>query len=141
MLQKCKIWHFLKIEIFTFFIISPVIFGLQKCTLSQIKALEILFWPYFIIFSPQINICWAIMSRKCIGFSSLRSIAQASSYWFLCCVVLFVVVWHFLKNSAITVQCEAIFLTIFKSLSGKGVKLLGRFRWHVEIFSSWKIQK
>ena len=68
MLQKCKIWHFLKITVLTFFIISPVIFGLQRCTLSQIKALEILFWPCFIIFSPRINICWAIMSRSCIIF-------------------------------------------------------------------------
>ena len=68
MLQKCKIWHFLKITVLTFFIISPVIFGLQRCTLSQIKALEILFWPCFIIFSPRINICWAIMSRSCQRF-------------------------------------------------------------------------
>ena len=52
---------------FYFSIISLVIFGLQRLTLPQIRALEILFWPYFIIFSPQINICWAIMSRKCIG--------------------------------------------------------------------------
>ena len=63
--RKCKIWHFLKITVFTFFIISLVIFGLQRGTLSQIKALEILFWPCFIIFSPRINICWAIMSRSC----------------------------------------------------------------------------
>ena len=68
MLQKCKIWHFLKITVLTFFIISPVIFGLQRCTLPQIKALEILFWPWFIIFSPRINICWAIMSRSCQRF-------------------------------------------------------------------------
>ena len=68
MLQKCKIWHFLKITVLTFFIISPVIFGLQRCTLSQIKALKILFWPCFIIFSPRINICWAIMSRSCQRF-------------------------------------------------------------------------
>ena len=68
MLQKWKIWHFLKITVLTFFIISPVIFGLQRCTLSQIKALEILFWPCFIIFSPKINICWAIMSRSCQRF-------------------------------------------------------------------------
>ena len=66
MLQKCKIWHFLKITVLTFFIISPVIFGLQRRTLPQIKALEILFWPYVIIFSPRINICWAITSRSCI---------------------------------------------------------------------------
>ena len=66
--RKCKIWHFLKITVFTFFIISLVIFGLQRPTLPQIKALEILFWPCFIIFSSKINICWAIMSRSCIVF-------------------------------------------------------------------------
>ena len=54
---KCKIWHSLKITVFTFFIISPVIFGLQRRILSQIKALKILFWPCFIIFSLRINIC------------------------------------------------------------------------------------
>ena len=68
MLQKCKIWHFLKITVLTFFIISPVIFGLQRRTLPQIKALEILFWPWFIIFSSKINICWGIMSKSCIVF-------------------------------------------------------------------------
>ena len=66
--RKWKIWHFLKITVLTFFIISLVIFGLQRRTLSQIKALEILFWPCFIIFSLTINICWPIMSRSCIGF-------------------------------------------------------------------------
>ena len=65
---KCKMWHFLKITVFKSFIISPVIFGLQRRTLSQIKALKILLWPCFIIFSLTINICWPIMSRSCIGF-------------------------------------------------------------------------
>ena len=46
---------------FFFFIISLVIFGLQRTTLPQIKALEILYWPSFTIFSPRVNICWAIM--------------------------------------------------------------------------------
>ena len=68
MLQNCKIWNFLEIAVLTFFIISPVIFGLQRRTLPQIEALEILFWPCVIIFSLTINICWAIMSRSCIGF-------------------------------------------------------------------------
>ena len=45
--RKCKIWHFLKITVFTFFIISLVIFGLQRPTLPQIKALEILFLTLF----------------------------------------------------------------------------------------------
>ena len=62
---SCIDWHFLKITVLTFFIISLVIFGLQRRTLSQTKALEILFWLCFIIFSPRINICWAIMSRSC----------------------------------------------------------------------------
>ena len=67
--KKCHILQFCSINenpCFFFFIISLVIFGLQRCTLSQIKALEILFWPYVIIFSPRINICWAITSRSCI---------------------------------------------------------------------------
>ena len=67
--KKCHILHFCSINenpCFFFFIISLVIFGLQRRTLHQIKALEILFWPYVIIFSPRINICWAITSRSCI---------------------------------------------------------------------------
>ena len=60
---------FMKITVLTFFIISLVIIGLQKLTLSQIEALEILFWPCFIVFSPRINICWVIMSRICIILS------------------------------------------------------------------------
>ena len=69
--KKCHILHFCSINenpCFFFFIISLVIFGLQRRTLHQIKALEILFWPYFIIFSLTINICWATMSRSCISF-------------------------------------------------------------------------
>ena len=67
--KKCHILHFCSINenhCFFFFIISLVIFGLQRLTIHQIKALEILFWPYVIIFSPRINICWEIMSRSCI---------------------------------------------------------------------------
>ena len=76
--KKCQILHFVAFlwdkltffenPCFFFFIISLVIFGLQRPTLPQIKALEILFWPCFIIFSSKINICWAIMSRKCVIF-------------------------------------------------------------------------
>ena len=36
------------------------------------KALEILFWPYFIIFSSNINICWAMMMRICALFLYLE---------------------------------------------------------------------
>ena len=39
MQENSKIWHFLKITV-----------------LPQIKALEILFWPYFIIFSPKYHL-------------------------------------------------------------------------------------
>ena len=82
---SCINWHFLKITVLTFFIISLVIFGLQRRTLSQIKALEILFWPCFIIFSPRINICWATMSRSCHRFfySTFRLVwlAQWSRAW------------------------------------------------------------
>ena len=69
--KKCHILHFCSINenpCFFFFIISLVIFGLQRRTLHQIKALEILFWPYVIIFSPRINICWAMKLRICAFF-------------------------------------------------------------------------
>ena len=57
--KKCHILHFCSINenpCFFFFIIHLVIFGLEKHTLPQIKALEILFWPYSIIFSPKYHL-------------------------------------------------------------------------------------
>ena len=73
--KKCQIWHFfvflfhkLTNQCFNFLIISLVIFDLQKCTIHQIKAKDISFWPYYIIFNLRINICWAIMSRSCAIF-------------------------------------------------------------------------
>ena len=56
--KNCKIWHFLKYQFFRFFIISVIIFDLQECTIPQIKAKEILFWPYFVRFLAKINISW-----------------------------------------------------------------------------------
>ena len=53
MQENAKFDIFWKSQFLNFFIISPVIFGLQRPTLPQIKALEILYWPYFIIFSPH----------------------------------------------------------------------------------------
>ena len=41
--ENAKFDIFLTSTVFAFFVISPVIFGLQICTLPQIKALEILF--------------------------------------------------------------------------------------------------
>ena len=66
--KKCKNWHFLKKQFFSFLIISPVIFDLQKRTIPQIKALNILFWPYFIHFIARMNIWWAMKPRKCPVF-------------------------------------------------------------------------
>ena len=66
--KKCKNWHFLKKQFFSFLIISPVIFDLQKRTIPQIKALNILFWPYFIHFIARMDIWWAMKPRKCPVF-------------------------------------------------------------------------
>ena len=66
--KKCKNWHFLKKQFFSFLIISPVIFDLQKRTIPQIKALNILFWPYFIHFIARMGIWWAMKPRKCPVF-------------------------------------------------------------------------
>ena len=68
--KKCKNWHFLKKQFFSFLIISPVIFDLQKRTIPQIKALNILFWPYFIHFIARMDIWWAMKPRMCPGFFS-----------------------------------------------------------------------
>ena len=68
--KKCKNWHFLKKQFFSFLIISPVIFDLQKRTIPQIKALNILFWPYFIHFIARMDIWWAMKPRKCPVFCS-----------------------------------------------------------------------
>ena len=68
--KKCKNWHFLKKQFFSFLIISPVIFDLQKRTIPQIKALNILFWPYFIHFIARMDIWWAMKPRKCPVFFS-----------------------------------------------------------------------
>ena len=60
--KKCHILQFCSINenpCFFFFIISLVMFGLQRRTLHQIKALDILFWPYVIIFSP-----WSIFVEQ-----------------------------------------------------------------------------
>ena len=88
--KKCQILHFLAFmwhkltffenHCFFFFIISLVIFGLKRLTLPQIKALQILFGPYIIIFSSKINICWEIMSRNCIIFF-VQSLVK-KSFWY-----------------------------------------------------------
>ena len=76
--KKCLFLHFLlklKVktvfwikQLFSILIISPVIFELQKRTIPQIKAWNILFWPYFIHFIARMGIWWAMKSRKCPVF-------------------------------------------------------------------------
>ena len=61
-------WHFLKNQILWFFKLSLVKFDLQKRTIPQIKALDISLWPYEIIFSDWINICWDIVVGSCALF-------------------------------------------------------------------------
>ena len=76
--KKCQFLHFLlklkvkncflKKQLFCILIISLVIFDLQKRTIPQIKALNILFWPYFIHFIARMDIWWAMKPRKCPVF-------------------------------------------------------------------------
>ena len=68
--KKCKNWHFLKKQFFSFLIISQVIFDLQKRTIPQIEALNILFWPCFMHFTTRMDIWWAMKQTKCLVFSS-----------------------------------------------------------------------
>ena len=60
--KKCKICFFFCIFILSKFfrlsIICLVISDLQECAKPQIKAIEISFWPYFIIFGAAINFLW-----------------------------------------------------------------------------------
>ena len=76
--KKCQFLHFLlklkvkncflKKQLFSILIISPSIFELEKRTIPQIKALNILFWPYFIHFIARMDIWWAMKPRKCPVF-------------------------------------------------------------------------
>ena len=76
--KKCQFLHFLlklkvkncflKKQLFSILIISLVIFDLQKCTIPQIKALNILFWLCFIHFTARMDIWWAMKLRKCAVF-------------------------------------------------------------------------
>ena len=78
--KKCQFLHFLlklkvkncflKKQLFSILIISLVTFDLQKRTIPQIKALNILFWPYFIHFTARMGIWWAMKLRKCPVFFS-----------------------------------------------------------------------
>ena len=50
--EKAKI---LKKWLILFLIISPKPFKLQRCTISQFKALDLLFWPLAGLFDSRIN--------------------------------------------------------------------------------------
>ena len=66
--KNCKICNFLKQQIFSFFIISLVIFDLQEPIIPHIKAENILFGPYFLSFLVMSNIFWARKQWSCLIF-------------------------------------------------------------------------
>ena len=68
-LKELQIWHFLKNQIFRFLVISLIIFDLQECTIPQIKAKDILFWPSFVRFLAKINASWDRKQWSCLVFS------------------------------------------------------------------------
>ena len=53
---------------FSFLIITLIIYDLQKPTISQIKANDISFGPYFISFVARINIFWGRKLWNCLTF-------------------------------------------------------------------------
>ena len=66
--KNCKICNFLKQQIFSFFIISLVIFDLQNPIIPHIKAETISFRPYFLSFLAKSNIFWARKQWSCLIF-------------------------------------------------------------------------
>ena len=80
-MQKMQILHFLKNQLFSILIISLVIFDLQKHTIPQIKAWNILFWPYFIHFTARMGIWWAMKPRKCAVFCSTDFTCKVLGYY------------------------------------------------------------
>ena len=89
--KKCQFLHFLltlkvkncflKKQLFSILIISLVIFDLQKHTIPQIKAWNILFWPYFIHFTARMGIWWAMKPRKCAVFCSTDFTCKVLGYY------------------------------------------------------------
>ena len=83
-LKNKKKWFFKKFQILQFFALfsvkffhfcnlSLVIFDLQECAIPQIKAKDILFWPYFLSFLATINIFWERLPWSCLILLNLTS--------------------------------------------------------------------
>ena len=66
--SKVQKFTFFEKSIFQFFIISRVIFDLQRRTIPQINCLKILFWPFALIFRAKMDIWGDTMRRKCLVF-------------------------------------------------------------------------
>ena len=67
---------------FQILIISQIIFDLQKYTIPQTKAKDILFWPYFVRFLATINTSWDRKQWSCLIFL-FRLYVYASLFVFM----------------------------------------------------------
>ena len=78
----CNFLHFFLANFFMLVTISLVIFNLQKCAIPQIKAKDILFWPYFLRFLPTINNFSDRKQRSCLILFNLNFInAKNCKVW------------------------------------------------------------
>ena len=66
--------HFFLANFFMLVTISLVIFDLQECAIPQIKAKDILFWPYFLSFLATINNFSDRKQRSCLILFNLNFI-------------------------------------------------------------------
>ena len=67
--SKVQKLTFFEKSTFQFFIITRVVFDLKRRTIPQIKHLNILFWPYLLIFRARSVIWWDTKWKKCLVFS------------------------------------------------------------------------
>ena len=67
-IYKLQIWHFLKSQILSFFIIFLVTFDVQECIVPQFKAKDILFGPYFLRFLARVDVLWERKCWSCLFF-------------------------------------------------------------------------
>ena len=83
-LQKHEIWE---INIFIFFVISPELFDLQKCTIRHFNPWNISIWPIEVHFVRKCYGFWARKPQSCLlFFCSPSRIAQINRPTYMLCI-------------------------------------------------------
>ena len=145
--KNCKIWLFLKHQFFRFFIISPIIFDLQECNIPQIKAKDILFWPYFLSFLATINDFWDRKQWSCFIIFTLEFInVKIVIFWKINFLVFSSFLWShltyrnilYLKLKLKTFHLDLMFSTFWLrpiSYEGGSVEVVSFFLFQTLILS------